>query len=111
MNPIEKALLLTTLPTALAWGLRELQAWQRTKTHLLALAAIEDAAVDAVKAMLPTSTRTDAIAAARQSLLRDWPDIDQSVTADVDVLLTGHVATLTTTPGGATVAMPTLGAT
>jgi hypothetical protein len=100
-------LLATCGPLLLAWGLRELQAWQAKKVQSKALDAIENAAVAAVNAGLASKDQQTAVTAAKSALLAAMPNVAQATEADVDVLLAGHVAQLATTPGGSTVRLPT----
>jgi hypothetical protein len=104
---------------AIGYGCREGIAWILKQKRFAALSGVAQAASDAVtaaKAQLgsdapPSEIRASAIAAAKATLIQDLPNIGRSLEAEAGVLLAGHVAQLTTAPGGATVVLPNLGAT
>jgi phage-related minor tail protein len=116
MNDTEKAMLLAMVPILVRWIFVEIHRFSdRTKLGK-ALGGIEDAAQDAVLAVLPALTAQgashaeiikSATAAAKESVARDMPEIGQSLeAATVETLLAGHVAQAVTAPGGASVTMP-----
>jgi hypothetical protein len=114
MNPLAKNIFLEIAPLAIGYAFRELIAWMLKQKRLAALAGVAQAAGNAVQAVTaqlgsgahPSEVRAAAIAAAKNSLIQDMPNIAKSLEAESDVLLAGHVAQLTTAPGGATVTLP-----
>jgi hypothetical protein len=90
----------------IGYSMREGIAWLLKQKRAAALAGVAQAAADAVNAGLAANNPQAAVSAAKASLQRDTPQIFNSLEAEADVLLAGHVAQLTTAPGGATVKMP-----
>jgi hypothetical protein len=111
MTPLERDMLLTFAPILVGWGFREIVAMLHKHQRLEALAGVAQAAEDAVNAGIAAGPggRAAAVAAAKAAVLADLPNVEKSLEAELDVLLAGHVAQLTTTPGGATVSLPNLG--
>ena len=94
----------------IGYGFRELIAWQLKQKRFAALAGVEQAAADVVGSGLAAKDPQAATAAAKAALLRDVPQVFDSLKATtVDALLAGHVA-LQTTSGGSVVTLPTIGA-
>ena len=87
-------------------------AQRNARTENLALIAEAAAkAVDeavTVAASAPPNQRLGlAIAAARASLVADYPGIEKALGAELTVLVAGHAALQTVAPGGAVVTLPT----
>ena len=114
MNSTEKALVLMLAPALVRWVFVEIRNILNKNTRLDALDGVADAAKNAVQSVVAVlgqnapaaEIQKAAVAAAKASLLRDSPEIFQSLEASADVLLAGHVARAITAPGGATVNMP-----
>ena len=104
MTPIERSL----LGLVVGYAFREGIAWLLKQRRLSALAGVAEAAQDVIKAALTTTTKQEAIAAAKAAVLQDNPKIQNSLEASLDVLLAGHIEKAMTAPGGATVQLPAL---
>jgi hypothetical protein len=96
---------------AIGYGFREGVAFILKSKRTAALAGVAQAAADAVSAGVAAGPggKQAAVNAAMTSLRQNTPAIFNSLEAEADVLLAGHVAQMTAiTPGNAVVTLPTL---